>query len=373
MTAAHVNLRSCGGPSTEISSYVTWRPLRARSSCRSVFWSTRVVSACSIWAENASTTASSIAAKPCWRKSAPSAASITAASTLRFRDSRCSSSAVCVGAACSTRRRPRSSSFATSAHVARETTWERTFASRPSEKSGCRAYSACATASSRTLSPRNSSLSYDAERSLAHDVCVKTGSASSGGSPSISCARSPLLVGGDVVDGLADGLDLLRVLVRDLDPELVLELHDQLHEVDRVGVELLLEGRLLRDVRLVDAELLGEDLLDPLVDFRARRCHVTSCVVGAGKARRSYSLGLLEPGSETTHDVVVDTAGGEPDRIRNRRRRGVAVRDHDQPAEAEEVRATVGVGVEARAQPPGGGTDEEAAERSGRARRDLLA
>ena len=27
-------------------------------------------------------------------------------------------------------------------------------------------------------------------RSLAHEVCVKTGSASSGGSPSISCARS---------------------------------------------------------------------------------------------------------------------------------------------------------------------------------------
>ena len=41
----------------------------------------------------------------------------------------------------------------------------------------------------------------------------------------------------DVVDGLADGLDLLRVLVRDLDPELVLELHDQFDEVEGVGVE----------------------------------------------------------------------------------------------------------------------------------------
>jgi hypothetical protein len=74
-------------------------------------------------------------------------------------------------------------------------------------------------------------------------------------------------VGGDVVDGLPDGLDLLRVLVRDLDPELVLQLHDQLHEIERVGVEILLEGSVLRDLVLVDAELLRQDLLDPLEHF----------------------------------------------------------------------------------------------------------
>ena len=59
-----------------------------------------------------------------------------------------------------------------------------------------------------------------------------------------SAATSPvgaLLVRRDVVDGLADGLDLLGVLVGDLDSELVLELHDQLDEVERVGVEILLE------------------------------------------------------------------------------------------------------------------------------------
>src|SRR5581483_8418363 len=101
--------------------------------------------------------------------------------------------------------------------------------------------------------------------------------APAGARRSAARGRSPrLLVRSDVVDSLADGLDLLRVLVRDLDPELVFELHDQLDEVEGVGVEVLLEGSLLRDVRLVDAELLGEDLLDPLVDFLARRCHVTS-------------------------------------------------------------------------------------------------
>ena len=48
MIAAHVKRRSCGGPSTAISVYVTWRLVRASSSCRSVLWSTREVSACSI-------------------------------------------------------------------------------------------------------------------------------------------------------------------------------------------------------------------------------------------------------------------------------------------------------------------------------------
>ena len=63
---------------------------------------------------------------------------------------------------------------------------------------------------------------------------------------------------GDVVDGLPDALDLLRVLVRDLDPELVLELHDQLDEVERIGVEILLEGRLLGDFALGEStELAG--------------------------------------------------------------------------------------------------------------------
>jgi hypothetical protein len=54
-------------------------------------------------------------------------------------------------------------------------------------------------------------------------------------------APPSLLVGRDVVDGLSDSRDLLGVLVRDLDPELILELHDQLDEIERVGVEILLE------------------------------------------------------------------------------------------------------------------------------------
>ena len=57
----------------------------------------------------------------------------------------------------------------------------------------------------------------------------------------------------------------------DLDAELILELHDELDEVERVGVEIVLEGRLGRDLALVDTELLDENLLDLVEDFFARR------------------------------------------------------------------------------------------------------
>src|SRR5438270_9633688 len=218
---------------------------------------------------------------PCSRKSAASAASRSAASTFRFSESRSSSSAG-IPLARSVSRRPSPSSAPTTAQLARETTWERILARRPSEKSGKRSYRACATASSSTLSPRNSRRSYDDARSGAHDECVKTGSRRSAGRASsrrssLVRVSSPwLLVRGDVVDRLANGLDLLGILVGDLDPELVLQLHDQLHEIERVGVQILLEGRFLRDLALLDSELLGQDVLDPLEDFLPRSGHVTS-------------------------------------------------------------------------------------------------
>src|SRR5918996_995742 len=130
-----------------------------------------------------------------------------------------------------------------------------------------------------TLSPRNSSRSYDSTRSSVKDGWRKTCSRRTAGRALISRSRaavSPLLVRRDVVDGLPDGLDLLRVLVRDLDPELILQLHDQLDEVEGVGVEILLEGGLLGDLAVVDAELVDEHFLDPVEDFLTRSCHLTS-------------------------------------------------------------------------------------------------
>ena len=73
----------------------------------------------------------------------------------------------------------------------------------------------------------------------------------------------------DVVDGVLDGADLLGVLVGDLRPELLFEAHDELDEVQRVGVQVVDERRLRLDLILVGAELLDDDLLEALV----RCCH----------------------------------------------------------------------------------------------------
>lgn len=56
----------------------------------------------------------------------------------------------------------------------------------------------------------------------------------------------------DVVDGVANGSDLLSVLVGDLDIECLLELHDQLNGIERIGTQvvnysLLDRGALFRD------------------------------------------------------------------------------------------------------------------------------
>ena len=49
-------------------------------------------------------------------------------------------------------------------------------------------------------------------------------------------ARGVLL---DVVDRVLDGPDFLRVLVRDVDLERLLEGEDELHQAERVGTEVI--------------------------------------------------------------------------------------------------------------------------------------
>src|ERR1019366_4619058 len=74
--------------------------------------------------------------------------------------------------------------------------------------------------------------------------------------------RSALLL--DVLPGLPHRPDPLRVLVADLHLVLLLEGHDQLHEVERVRVEILYEGRLRRHLVRLHAELLGDYRLEPV-------------------------------------------------------------------------------------------------------------
>jgi hypothetical protein len=83
-----------------------------------------------------------------------------------------------------------------------------------------------------------------------------------------------LLVRRDVVDSLTDSLNLLSVLVRDLDRELVLQLHDQLDKVERVGIEILLKRGFVGDLTLFDPELFNEHFFHSLGDLLARCCHL---------------------------------------------------------------------------------------------------
>ncbi len=68
----------------------------------------------------------------------------------------------------------------------------------------------------------------------------------------------------DVFVYVADGLELLSVLVRHFDVELLLEGHDEFDEIERISAEILDERRLWRDLLGVHAELLDDDVLDLL-------------------------------------------------------------------------------------------------------------
>src|SRR5436309_9512064 len=63
----------------------------------------------------------------------------------------------------------------------------------------------------------------------------------------------------DVLDGVLDLADLLRLVIGNLDAELFLESHDQLDGIQRVRAEVLNERSLRGDLLRVDAELLDDD------------------------------------------------------------------------------------------------------------------
>src|SRR6478672_5006755 len=70
----------------------------------------------------------------------------------------------------------------------------------------------------------------------------------------------------EVVHGIPHRAELLRVLVRDVDVELLLERHHELHRVQAVGAEILHEAGLAGELLALDAQLLDDDVLDLLFD-----------------------------------------------------------------------------------------------------------
>src|SRR5437764_11538676 len=211
----------------------------------------------------AATTAAATGSRPYSRKQAPMAASTSSARTVS--DAASAAAPACRAPDSATSSSARPSSRPAAAQLARDTTCARMRARSPSGRSGNRSNRCRAMHSPSTLSPRNSRRSYERPRSATSDECANAAARRSAGSPSISARSSG--VRGDVVDRLADRLDLLRVLVGDLHAELVLELHDQLDQVERVGVQVALERRALRHLILVDAELLHQDAADALQRF----------------------------------------------------------------------------------------------------------
>src|SRR3989304_10332029 len=73
-------------------------------------------------------------------------------------------------------------------------------------------------------------------------------------------------MGLDVLDRFLHAGDLLGVVVGNLDPELLLERHDQLHGVERIGPEVVDERRIRRDFFFVHPELLHDDALHLVSD-----------------------------------------------------------------------------------------------------------
>src|SRR3954468_20827911 len=70
----------------------------------------------------------------------------------------------------------------------------------------------------------------------------------------------------DVLDRFLDAGNLLRVLVRDLDAELLFEGHHQLHRVEGVGPEIVHERGVRGYFFFVDAQLLHDDALHFVCD-----------------------------------------------------------------------------------------------------------
>jgi hypothetical protein len=77
-------------------------------------------------------------------------------------------------------------------------------------------------------------------------------------------ARALLLLVFDVGDGVADSSNLFRVFVGNFQFESFFEGHDEFHDIQGVGAEVIDERCLVIDLALVHTQLLYDDLLDLL-------------------------------------------------------------------------------------------------------------
>src|SRR5947209_10552755 len=124
--------------------------------------------------------------------------------------------------------------------------------------------SATSASSSATRTSRNTAATSDSESRPRLASLSKIAPKRSPRASSIASLRWVLggVHGLDLRDGVADGLDLLGLFVRDVDGELGLERHHELDLIEGVRAEVVGDRRFGRDFVLLDAELLDDDLLD---------------------------------------------------------------------------------------------------------------
>ena len=69
-----------------------------------------------------------------------------------------------------------------------------------------------------------------------------------------------------MIDGLADGLDLLGHVVGNVDVELFFEFHHQLDRIERIGPQIVHERSFASDLLFANAKLLGNDINNTLLN-----------------------------------------------------------------------------------------------------------
>ena len=113
----------------------------------------------------------------------------------------------------------------------------------------------------------------------------------------------------------------------------VLELLDERVEVQRVGLQVLLEARRLVDARGIDLELVGEMRLDEAEDLFAG--HGEATVEGDPDSRAGRSACAASSAACVRPTTSPSTAaGGEQDRLRDAAAAEAPVRHHAEPAQA---------------------------------------
>jgi hypothetical protein len=70
----------------------------------------------------------------------------------------------------------------------------------------------------------------------------------------------------DKIDRILDRHDLFGGIIRDLAPEFLFKGHYELDGVEAIGAQIVDKAGVFGHLRLIDAQMLDDDLFDPIVD-----------------------------------------------------------------------------------------------------------